>query len=48
MSIRGLSSAASLKEGSTVSWNGIVEFVDPLVWVNPLLCIIFLKLNEEV
>lgn len=44
--ILGLSCAASLKEGSIVSKNGS-EFVDPLVWVYPLLWISFFKLNDE-
>ena len=37
-----------MKDGKIVSKNGVIEFVDPLVLVNPRLRITFFKLNEDV
>jgi len=44
----GLSCASLLKDGSTVSKNGVIEFVEPLVCTNPRLRTTFFNLNEDV
>lgn len=43
----GLSCTSSLKDGKIVSRKGVIEFVEPLVLVNPRLRITFFKLNED-
>ena len=44
----GLSCASLLKDGNTVSKNGVIEFVEPLVCTNPRLRTIFFNLNVDV
>lgn len=43
----GLSCASLLNDGSTVSKNGVIEFVEPLVCTNPRLRKTFFNLNED-
>lgn len=43
----GLSCASLLNDGSTVSKNGVIEFVEPLVCTNPRLRTTFFNLNED-
>ena len=43
----GLSCASLLNDGNTVSKNGVIEFVDPLVCTNPRLRTIFFNLKVD-
>ena len=43
----GLSCASLLNDVSTVSKNGVIEFVEPLVCTNPRLRKTFFNLNED-
>ena len=43
----GLSCASLLNDGSTVSKNGVIEFVEPLVCTNPRFRTTFFNLNVD-